>query len=133
MVSDSLCFRPLSLVSLGNRSRGLSPAPSPWLNSHLSSTFILSPPAMAKQLENFVPLTFKYSPLCFPLKPWCCFCAASSLALVCQSNAFITKSFTAQMMNRHHKIVIFDNSYYRFYMVATILPQKKTQKTFPDV
>lgn len=32
------------------------------------------------------------------------------------------------MMNRHHKIVIFDNSYYRFYVVATFLPQKRLRR-----
>lgn len=110
----------------------LSSQPCPALLAEFT-TFSISPPAMAKQLENFVPLTFKYSPLCFSLKPWHRFRAASALALVCQINAFIKESFTTQMMNRHHKIVIFENSFYRFYTVATFLPQKKTQKTFPDV
>lgn len=38
--------------------------------------------------------------------------------------------FSAQMMNRHHKIVLFDNSYYRFYVAATFLPQKRLRRLF---
>jgi len=34
------------------------------------------------------------------------------------------------MTNRHHKIVIFDNFYYRFYKVATFLPQKRLRRLF---
>lgn len=94
-VSDNLCFWPPGLFgqyTLGSR-------PCPVLLAEFTPSIHLEPVAIsngrttAHKWNLFVPPSFKYSPLWSSVKPWCCFCAASSLALICQINAFIKESF----------------------------------------